>query len=663
MSNPLFAEVLLPFGNVTSNHPYTYSIPEHLNGKISPGDPVLVPFRSSTATGVVVSLCEDPGRSTKPIQAKNPSVNTVPHEVLEFSKWLSGRYISSWWDALRGFLMPGNGKHAAEPRPVEPPQAIRLTQEQQTAAAHIETSLALGKFQSFLLHGITGSGKTEVYLSSALKAVELGKEVLVLVPEIPLSFQVSDRFREYFGDGVIVLHSGLTEKEKRLEQAKLLQGKARIVVGPRMALHASLRKVGLIVVDEEHDASYKQENHPRYHAAVVAEKLAETQNATLLFGSATPSLETYYRAQQGGIGLLKLASRYESRSLPEVNIVDLRTADRPQSRPLSAALLEALQETVHQGQQAILFINRRGFSPVVFCRDCGYAFQCPHCSISFTYHLTRKSLRCHYCDFQSLVPDKCPSCQGSRLMSRGFGTERLEEKIRELLPAAKILRLDRDTASKRGGTKTILEKFRNGEADILLGTQMVTKGFDFPNVSLVGIICADHLLHFPDFRSGERTFQLLTQAAGRAGRGSAPGRVILQAYDPEHPVIQAAAGHDYSLFYAQEIETREKAVYPPFVSLANLLLTGEDEAEIQQQGKNLREFVLKNLPLEDERFLLGPSPCPIQKISKNFRWHLLLKSTGVNPLIDQCREVYNWYSREGSRKVKLTVDIDPLRLL
>lgn len=658
-----FAQILLPFGNVENERLFTYEIPSAMNGTLSVGDPVDVPFRSATATGYIVALEEQSNRATKFIIKKHNKLSSLPSSVLAFSRWMANRYLSPWWDCVQSFSvtkieMPP-GKLQLQTQLLK----ARLTGEQEKAASAVNDALRAQRFKTFLLFGITGSGKTEIYLNAASKALTLGREVLVLVPEISLSFQTAKKFQEIFQNQVIVLHSGLTEKEKREQQFKLQQGIAKIVIGARMALFAPFNNLGLILMDEEHDGSYKQESHPRYHALTIAQKLAEDNQAALVLGSATPSLESFHAAQEKKIELLTLESRFEAVGLPSVKIVDMRQTNINRAIPISPELLEALRETVKKKHQAILFLNRRGFSPMVLCTDCGFVFKCPRCNITLTFHLERGLFRCHYCDYQHSTPKTCPNCQSFGLTYRGFGTQRLEEEIQKFLPGVKALRLDRDTAAKRGAMKNILESFGKGDAQILIGTQMVTKGFHFPNVNLVGIVHADQLLHFPDFRATEKTFQLITQVAGRAGRSLTEGQAILQTYDPENPAVQAASNHDYLLFYREEIENRRASLYPPFVSLANLLITGADETVVQEQTHALAKHVQEMVRAVPDSQLLGPSPCPIEKINRNYRWHLLLKAGHVDTLIELGRAAYDWHSKHASKKTRLTVDIDPRQLL
>jgi primosomal protein N' (replication factor Y) len=661
-----FVDVILPFGDLEANHPLTYRVPPHLENVLHIGDPVVVPFRKGKAEGFILQEASNPGIPTKEILEKNKKLSPLPLETMTLAKWISERYLSPLWEALRSFAYPNIEKpistmenFSGHPVPKLP---FALTEEQKNSAQPVINAISEGRHEIFLLHGITGSGKTEVYLACTQSALEAGKQVLMLVPEIPLSFQVARRFREIFGELVVVLHSGLSTKEKEKEQVRFARGKAKIVVGPRMALFAPFKNLGLIIMDEEHDSSYKQENHPRYQARVLARKIALQKNAVLLFGSATPSLESYYSAKTGEFSLLTLQNRYEARPLPFVQIVDLRTPNGKQAFPFSQVLVEALRETKAKKEQAILFLNRRGFSPAVFCLECGLVFECPRCSISLTFHLAQKKLLCHYCNFQKAPPSSCPRCGSLNLTYRGFGTQRLEEEIHKHLPGAKVLRLDRDTTARRGSTKEIVEAFLNHEADILIGTQMVAKGFDFPNVSLVGILNADQHLHFPDFRAGEKTFQLLAQVAGRAGRRDIEGKVILQTFDPEHPVIQAASKHDYLLFYEEEIQNRKKAFYPPFCHLTNFILTNSDETLLEEELQKLEKF-LKDAGIAANVEILGPSPCPIPKINKNFRWHFLLKSEAIKPLLELAKHAFVWFKKNNKSKTRFTVDVNPMNLL
>ncbi len=458
---------------------------------------------------------------------------------------------------------------------------VELTHEQHDAVSAIGEAVRARRPETFLLHGITGSGKTEVYLRAVAEALAAGRQALVLVPEIPLTHQILARLRGRFGDGLAVLHSGLTPNERLAQWERLRRGEVPIAVGARSALFAPMKDLGVIVIDEEHDAAYKSEEGFRYHARSLAMRRARHEACPLVLGSATPSLETRYAAERGRIRRLRLAHRIGSRPLPAVQLVDLaqERAGLPRGRKLvlGGTLLRALKETLAQGAQSILFLNRRGFSTQIACVDCQHVARCKHCDIALTYHARAHALRCHYCDFSTAPPERCPSCGSEKAALLGIGTERVEEEVRAQLPDARVARLDRDTAGRRGTVETVLRQLAKGELDVLIGTQMVAKGHDFPGVRLVGVVNADLGLHMPDFRAAERTFQLLTQVAGRAGRGALPGRVIFQTWAPDHYAIRPAAAHDYERFYAEERSLRERLRYPPFGRLALVRISSADE--------------------------------------------------------------------------------------
>lgn len=510
--------------------------------------------------------------------------------------------------------------------------------------------------ERFLLFGVTGSGKTEVFLRCAEAALQAGRQVLYLVPEIALTAQVIAQLRERFGERVAVLHSNLSPSERMENWMKVASGEAPVVLGPRSALFAPLSNLGLIVMDEEHEASYKQENAPRYQAKQLAGYLSEQFGCPLIFGSATPSIETFYQAQAGEISLLKLPVRAATAQLPEVFIEDLREAYKDRSASVfSPSLRQSLTESLQRGEQAILFLNRRAFAPFVVCRDCGHRFECPHCAVSLSLHRTDKKLRCHHCDFQMPVPEICPACQSERVNAFGIGAERVEQAVTEQFPEAQVARIDRDIARKKGALEDTIARFRSGDLNVLVGTQMVAKGFDFPNVTLVGVIAADISLNIPDFRASERTFQLLSQVAGRAGRGQRPGKVIIQTLSPEHPAILMAQLHDYESFYAKLIHERKEALYPPFIRLVNILFTGPDRKAVYElsavAGQKLRNQV-KDVEI------LGPVDCPLPKLSNLYRRHILLK-LAVGSEIKPIAQALDGLS---TSQVRITIDVDPYNL-
>ncbi|MBI5706903.1 MAG: primosomal protein N' [Armatimonadetes bacterium] len=528
---------------------------------------------------------------------------------------------------------------------------------QKIAIEAILDPLQAHQFREFLLFGVTGSGKTEVYLRCAAEALKAGRQVLYLVPEIALASQAVSSLRERFGNRVAVLHSELPPKERMDNWSAIRSGDAAVVLGARSALFAPLGDIGLIVVDEEHESGYKQESSPRYHSRNLARHLAKTHGCPLVLGSATPSVETYYRAEREVITLLSLPQRAASARLPEVRIEDLREGYRlGQAALLSERLIESLAETLNLGQQAILFLNRRAYSPSLICRDCGQPFRCPSCAVSLSYSRKSGRLRCHHCGYQRRPPDTCPVCSGDRIKPFGVGTEKVEEAVLALFPNAKVARLDRDVSQRRGAAEKVLADFAAGETQVLVGTQMVAKGLNFPNVTLVGVIAADQSINFPDFRASERTFQLLSQVAGRAGRGNSPGKVVIQTLTPEHRAIVCAQGHDYLSFYEQVRAEREEAGYPPFVRLVNFVVSSEDQDKTIASAKEVAKRVRSALP---EAAVLGPADCALERLNGKWRRHLVVKldpDASLTPL----EQALKGFAQEG---VTLVVDVDPQSLM
>jgi len=514
------------------------------------------------------------------------------------------------------------------------------------------------KTDTVLLHGVTASGKTEVYLNAISNCLELGRRAMVLVPEIALTAQVVDIFTGRFGDEVAVLHSKLSEGERHDEWKRLQQGHAGIVVGARSAVFAPLENIGLIVMDEEHEPSYKQESSPRYHTRDVVMERARRNGALTLLGSATPSIETYFDAKQGRIALLALPERIGNRRLPQVEVVDMREEWKQQKGMFCTRLIEEMGERLSKRQQTILFLNRRGYSNFVLCRDCGYVAKCPNCDISLALHVADNSLRCHHCDYTVNVPSVCPDCGGKRLKGFGIGTEKVEEEALRYFPHARVERMDKDTTTRKGAHANILSRFRRGEVDILIGTQMVAKGLDFPEVTLVGVINADTAINLPDFRAAERAFQLLTQVAGRAGRGNEPGRVIVQTFNPDHYSIRHSVLQDYQAFYQEEIAYREELMYPPFRRFANMIFIDENEQAAKDRSVLLAQTLKKVIPENAE--VIGPAPAPIPKINNRYRHHLLLRCEREEDLSSIIRSALAQLS--SAEKAGLTVDIDPIHM-
>ena len=522
---------------------------------------------------------------------------------------------------------------------------------------------------TFLLHGVTGSGKTEVYLQAIARALELGRGAIVLVPEIALTPQTVERFKARFNSGpqrtlVAVLHSHLGAGERHDEWHKIRQGRARIVIGARSAIFAPVEPLGLIIVDEEHEQTYKQEEAPRYHARDVAVVRGGMDRATVVLGSATPSLESYYNCRKGKYALLELPERADDRKMPYVRIVDMRQAGRKAEGSgvpvFSPQLREAITERLERGEQTILFLNRRGYSTSLQCPRCGYVAECPNCSVALTFHRAEMRLLCHICGHAQGAPAVCPEakCRNPEIRYAGLGTQRVEETLRRLFPGARVVRMDSDALKRKEDYRRILGDFRSGKIDVLVGTQMIAKGLHFPNVTLVGIIHADLALHQPDFRAGERTFQLLTQVAGRAGRGDVEGEVFVQAFTPFHPAIQFARRHDYAGFYEQEMEFREPLRYPPITRQALLTLRGRNEDKVRFSAEHLKRVLDTALAVFKDLIVSGPAPAPLLRAETFYRYQIFLRTGRMSALSRALAAALQ--SEKMPEDVQVTVDIDPV---
>ncbi len=544
--------------------------------------------------------------------------------------------------------------------------SLTLTQDQQSAVRDVSQGLAHGAFAPFLLHGVTASGKTEVYLAAAADCLAQGRQVLVLLPEIALTHPVAWQFRRRFGDRVTLLHSGMSDAARLDQWRRIMLGQVDVVVGARSAVFVPLPRPGLIVVDEEHDSSYKNEGGLPYQARDVALYRGQLGRAAVLLVSATPAVATYYRARAGKYRYLNLSRRVTPQTLPKVELVNLKQERGRSLKIISSPLAGALQETLSRREQALLFLNRRGFSTVVFCLFCGEIFRCEHCSIPLTHHRGLDLLICHYCGFTRALPDRCPECQSAAIKRYGIGTEKVEAEVQRLFPEARVCRLDRDVAPHSGRGLKILQEFAAGGMDILVGTQMITKGHHFPRVTLVGAIAADQSLFFPEYHAGERTFHLLAQVAGRAGRGESPGRVLIQTYHPGHYVFSTITSQNYEAFYEAELATRREAGYPPFTRLALVRLSGPVEAAVSQQARRLADSLRPIINRDNELArlvrVLGPAPAGLTKLKGRFRWQLLIKSYGRPPLLTALNQVRRLWSPPARVKIDLTLDIDPANL-
>ncbi|MFJ5791387.1 primosomal protein N' [Lysinibacillus sp. NPDC093197] len=538
-------------------------------------------------------------------------------------------------------------------------QSLQLTDEQDVALNAIAHSLDTHSASTFLLQGVTGSGKTEVYLQAIQKVLHEGKEAIMLVPEISLTPQMTERFRSRFGEMVAVMHSGLSVGEKYDEWRKIQQGKVRVVVGARSAIFAPFTNLGLIILDEEHESTYKQEDSPRYHARDVAIWRSQYYQCPVILGSATPALESFARAKKGVYTLLTLKQRALHQAMPTVFVADMREELQKGNRSMfSELLIEGIRTRLERQEQMVLFLNRRGYSSFVLCRDCGTVVQCPNCDISLTYHRTTEKLKCHYCGYEEHVPQICPQCQSEHIRYFGTGTQKVEEEIYKLFPEARVLRMDVDTTKHKGAHEEILQAFGEGQADILLGTQMIAKGLDFPNITLVGVLSADTSLHLPDYRAAERTFQLLTQVSGRAGRHDKPGEVVIQTYTPEHYAIELAKVQDYEPFYEREMFLRRRSGYPPYYFVALIQVSHEDVMMAAEYAGRAADWLRGNL--SNQVSIIGPTVASISRLQNRYRYQCLIKYKIEPNLIPVLQRLLAMYRAEWIKQgILMTVDLDP----
>ena len=545
---------------------------------------------------------------------------------------------------------------------IESNQALELNPEQKQACEAVVRAIGK-KHPPFLLQGITGSGKTEVYLQIIQGALDMGKTAIVLVPEISLTPQMTERFIARFGEQVAILHSGLSNGEKYDEWRKVERGDAQVVVGARSAIFAPLKNLGVIIIDEEHEASYKQDSNPRYHARDVALLRAQYNQAALVLGSATPSLESRARAGKGVYQHLRLTQRANPlASIPEVQLIDFRDyIGQNETSNFTPPLIEAIQDRLDKKEQVVLMLNRRGYSSFVMCRECGTVDTCPNCDISLTLHMDTKTMNCHYCGFTKEIPHVCPNCQSRSIRYYGTGTQKAYDELAELFPEARILRMDVDTTRKKGSHQALLEQFGNGEADILLGTQMIAKGLDFPNVTLVGVLNADTALNLPDFRSSERTFQLLTQVAGRAGRAEKAGQVLIQSYNPQHYAIRFAKDQDYEGFYTYEMGIRRQLGYPPYYFTIGITLSHKKEEEVLRRAYQVMDILRSGL--SDASIILGPTPKPIARTHNLYHYQILIKYRLEDELASTLNQVLALTQERENSELRLSIDHEPQQFL
>lgn len=545
----------------------------------------------------------------------------------------------------------------------EAERKLTLTSDQSSALEQIIGAIDQDAHKTFLVHGVTGSGKTEIYIRAIEHLIQYGRGAIVLVPEISLTPQTRGRFERRF-ESVAVLHSQMTPAERHHQWQRIKNGDVQVVIGPRSAIFAPFPRLGLIILDEEHDSSFKQDTQPRYHARKVAHARAKSLGIPLLLGSATPSLESWQAASSGYAELISLSGRVNTLPMPDVQLVDLRLREERTGGAISRPLHHAIQETVKEKGQVMLLLNRRGFATSIQCPACGHVVACPDCDLPLTHHRDGSKAVCHYCDYTIASPPWCPVCRFDGIRFGGLGTQKLEVELQNRFPSCKIARMDSDTMRRPGSHQKVLSMFRNGEIDILLGTQMIAKGLDFPNVLLVGVINADSALHFPDFRAAERTFQLVTQVAGRTGRGDRPGRVVVQTFTPEHPAIQAASRHDYIKFAKDELSNRRRFNYPPFGCVGRLIIRGPDEDLTEAFAHTLaKRLESTKSKLGVEVRILGPAPPPITRLRGKYRFHILLQSTNSAHLGETIRKATDQLKAPDQSAIQFVVDIDPVDML
>ncbi|GIL17292.1 MAG: hypothetical protein BroJett040_10430 [Oligoflexia bacterium] len=656
--------------------PLTYQAPDSLAGGLFRGQRVKLPLGKRQTTGVLLRPQKDvPDVKLKEISELDDTHPTLPDFFLKWLEWLAEYYLHPV-GTVASLAYPSLSKATKERKSKRPPpikeyaqsQAPRLTDEQQTVINKISEQKG---FSTHLLFGVTGSGKTEVYLQLLDKTLNEGKRGLVLVPEISLTPQLIQRFAARFGNRIAVLHSQLTDRERTNQWWDIVEGRKDILIGARSALFCPVQNLGLIIVDEEHEPSYKQDEKLKYHGRDAAIMLAKLVGCPIILGSATPSLESWRNALEGRFHLHEMKKRVEDRSLPEVRIIDLKANEnKNKSLPhwLSQELADQIQETLERKEQVALFLNRRGMAPLVICQDCGFVHECPNCDISLTLH-GKNHLVCHYCDYHETMKDHCPDCKEGHLSSVGLGTEQLETEIQRLFPEAKIARADRDEITNRADLEELIEQMETKEIDILIGTQMIAKGLDFPHLTLVGLILVDVGFNLPDFRATERSFQLITQVSGRAGRhikvGERPGQVIVQTYNPDHPSLLFAQHADFRGFASMELEHRQVLNYPPIGKLISIRIQGTSLSKVQETSRlcsQRGQQLVRQYNVYENIEVLGPAEAPLSKLRGQHRYHILLKGLESRIINQFCRQLFGDESWVPSG-IRLSADVDPIHLL
>lgn len=647
---------------------FQYRVPDKTAFSAEIGKRVYISFGSSRRVGYIVGVEEKPV-----VDSPKDLIDVIDEEpvfdsaMIDLARWMKDNYFCSWGEALEA-MIPGVLKHGRvssqsrikeEQVPVTATQPHEPNAEQKAVLESVIRCLDERRHEVFLLHGITGSGKTEIYLQTAQKVLSKGRSAVILVPEISLTPQTVESFKSRFGENVAVFHSKMLESARFVEWKKIKKGEASVVVGPRSAVFSPFKDPGIFIIDEEHEPSYKQDDVPRYHAREVAIERARAAGIPVILGSATPSLESYHKALSGEYRLVELTQRIKEKELPRVRLVDMRMEmeTRTGKKVISSVLAEALKKDISKGQQALIFLNRRGFSTFVVCRACGFVLKCRRCDSPLVYHETRGELLCHHCGYREKPAKICPSCNSDYLMYKGTGTEKVEGELKKILPSARIARMDSDTMSKRGSHDRLLSDFKNHKIDVIVGTQMIAKGFDFPKVTLVGVVSADANLNLPDFRSGERTFNLITQVAGRAGRGDLGGEVVVQTFTPDNYAIKMASKHDYGAFYSEEIHSRRELGFPPFRNIVKLTIRSRIEENAINFSENLAVLLGKRIPGID---MIGPVPSPMVKLRGFYRWNILIKCSSRPEMVEKLRAGLKGFRKASG--VFMSVDVDPMTL-
>ncbi|NOZ68733.1 MAG: primosomal protein N' [Deferribacteres bacterium] len=659
----MFANILFPI----NAEAFTYIVPGELESKIRRGSRVAAPFKKSHKTGVVTGFTAEPADKSKTLRSIQSLLDDeplIPENILRLIRWVGQYYMSTTGLALKNAVPAAffSGKTPGKPRitysgDIGKQEAPELTPAQRRVLKEINRT----DKGVFLLHGVTGSGKTEVYVN-AIESLPPGRQAIVLVPEIAVTVQIIDRLRSCFGDRVVFFHSGLSAGERIRYWQKMRSGEAKVVIGVRSAVFAPFENAGLIIIDEEQEASYKQSDGLRYNARDVALARAKLEGMKIILGSATPSMEAFHAARKGKFRYLEIKNRVDHKSMPRIEIIDMTTEDK-QTFSLSNKLITSLRENISAGYQSLIMLNRRGYSPFCICADCGHTYKCPACSITLIYHKDTRTLNCHYCGSYLKPGDLCPNCGGAKVKYLGTGTQRVEEELKALIPELAVRRMDRDTTRRKFSHYSIIKEMEDKKIDLLLGTQMVAKGHDFPDVTLSAIISADVTLNMPDFRSAERAFQLFTQLAGRSGRGDAPGKAYIQTYEAGHYVFDYVRNNDYKGFYEREMAQRKELSYPPSGKLLRIILSFRDRDAGEKAVAAVSERIKKiqHTPAGKDAEILGPAPAPIEKIRNFWRWHIILKGRNSRKLRERALAVLQ--SMKGSRGMKIDIDVDPVNLM